>query len=87
MCSIDEPALRRVAEAIDQLEADRGSGDAASLAARVAAVWSMVSEIDPELARLVSRYGNPADGAPTRSSDYPDPCGGPAVSLQRPLSE
>jgi hypothetical protein len=61
VCSIDESALRRVAEAIDRLEADRGSGDEASLAARVAAVWSMVGEIDPELARLVSGYGGPAD--------------------------
>ena len=49
-------SLRRVAEAIDQLEADRGTTDAADLRARVAAVWSMVSEIDPELARLASGY-------------------------------
>ena len=50
-------------EAIDRLEADRVNPDAADLAARVAAVWSMVSEIDPELARLASRYQNRADGA------------------------
>jgi hypothetical protein len=60
MCSI-ESALRRVTEAIDRLEADRGNGDAADLEARIAAVWSMVSEIDPELARLASRYKNRAD--------------------------
>ena len=59
MCSIDGDALRRVAEAIDQLEADRRNTDAADLEARVAAVWSMVSEIDPELARLASRYERP----------------------------
>jgi len=59
VCSSDGGALWRVAEAIDQLEADRGSTDAADLAARVAAVWSMVSEIDPELARLVSGYEKP----------------------------
>ena len=58
MFSIDDPALRRVAEAIDQLEADRKVKDPADLQARVAAVWSMVSEIDPELARLVSGYEN-----------------------------
>jgi len=52
-------ALRRVAEAIDRLEADRGNTDAADLEARVAAVWSMVSEIDPDLARLASRYQKP----------------------------
>ena len=59
MCSIDGGALRRVAEAIDRLEADRGSTDAADLEARIAAVWSMVSEIDPDLARLASRYQKP----------------------------
>jgi hypothetical protein len=48
-----------VAEAIDRLEADRRSADPADLEARVAAVWSMVSEMDPELARLVSRYDRP----------------------------
>ena len=48
-----------MAEAIDRLEADRVSTDAAVLAARVAAIWSMVTEIDPELARLASGYANP----------------------------
>jgi hypothetical protein len=59
MCSIDGSALRRVAEAIDQLDADRKSADAAALEARIAAVWAMVREIDPELARLTSKYANP----------------------------
>jgi hypothetical protein len=58
VCSIEDPALRRVAEAIDQLEADRQVADAADLEARIAAVWSMVSDMDPELARLASRYQN-----------------------------
>jgi hypothetical protein len=61
VCSTDEPAFRRVAEAIDQLEADRQVMDTADLEARIAAVWSMVSDIDPELARLASRYQNRAD--------------------------
>jgi len=59
--SIDDPAFRRVAEAIDRLEADRQVTDPADLEARIAAVWSMVSDIDPELARLASRYQNRAD--------------------------
>ena len=50
-----------MAEAIDRLEADRVSTDAADLEARVAALWSMVTEIDPELARLASGYGKPGD--------------------------
>ena len=59
VCSIDESAFRRLAEAIDQLDADRRSADAAALEARIAAVWVMVREIDPELARLTSKYANP----------------------------
>jgi hypothetical protein len=59
VCSSDGGALRRLAEAIDRLEADRAGTDAADLAARVAAIWSMVSEIDPELARLTSGYEKP----------------------------
>jgi hypothetical protein len=47
-------------EAIDRLEADRAVADSADLEARIAAVWSMVSDIDPELARLASQYGRPA---------------------------
>jgi hypothetical protein len=61
VCSTDESALRRVTEAIDQLEADRQGADAADLEARIAAVWSMVSEIDPELARLASGYERRTD--------------------------
>ena len=56
MCSIEGGALQRVAEAIEQLEADRTAADSADLEARIAAVWSMVSDIDPELARLASGY-------------------------------
>jgi hypothetical protein len=64
VCSIDESALRRVAEAINQLDADRKSADFADpegLEARIAEVWAMVREIDPELARLASRYAEPRD--------------------------
>ena len=61
MCSIDESALRRVAEAIDQLDADRKRADPDDLEAQVAAVWAMVREIDPELARVASKYANPSE--------------------------
>jgi hypothetical protein len=61
VCSTDEAALRRVAEAIDQLDADRRSSDPPDLAAQVAAIWAMVRDIDPELARLASDYASPAD--------------------------
>jgi len=61
VCSTDQAALRRLTEAIDQLEADRAVADSADLEARIAAVWSMVSDIDPELARLASGYHRLAD--------------------------
>ena len=50
-----------MAEAIDQLDADRKGTDSSGLEARIAAVWAMVREIDPELARLASGYANPRD--------------------------
>ena len=61
VCSTDESALRRVTEAIDRLEADRAQAGAADLEARVAAVWSMVGEIHPDVARRASGYGEPTD--------------------------
>jgi hypothetical protein len=60
MCSIGGSAFQRIAEAIDQLEADRGNTDADGLEARVAALWSMVTDIHPELARLASGYSKPS---------------------------
>jgi hypothetical protein len=60
VCSIEESAVQRVAEAIDRLDADRRSADSAGLEARIAEVWAMVGEIDPELARQASRYANPS---------------------------
>ena len=53
-----------MAEAIDQLDADRKSADSATLEAQIAAIWAMVGEIDPELARLASRYGGRGEEQP-----------------------
>ena len=56
----------RIAEAIDQLESElRAETGTPEMSARVADIWLMVTALDPELARLVTRYtapGNPADG-------------------------
>ena len=64
MCSRDESALLlalgRVAEAIDRLDADRKNADSSELEARIAEVWAMVREIDPEMSRLASRYADPS---------------------------
>ena len=58
--SNDAAALERLVAAIDELEADRAVVDASTLQARIAAIWSMVGDMDPELARLVRRYRDPA---------------------------
>jgi hypothetical protein len=60
VCSIDDSALRRVAEAIDRLDADRRSADSSDLEARIAEIWAMVREIDPQMSRLASRYADPS---------------------------
>lgn len=61
MCSTASERLARLGEAIDELAADsrapqsaRSSG--ASMEARLARVWAMVAELDPELARRVPDY-------------------------------
>ena len=69
-------AVGRVAEAIDRLEADhragrtagrtagrmagRQSADSSDLEARIAEIWAMVREIDPQISRLASRYADPS---------------------------
>jgi hypothetical protein len=72
VCSIDEsallPAVGRVAEAIDRLEADHRAGrtagrrgaDSSDLEARIAEIWAMVCAIDPQISRLASRYADPS---------------------------
>jgi len=49
-----------VAEAIDRLEADRRSADSSGLEARIAEIWAMVREMDPQMSRLASRYADPS---------------------------
>lgn len=60
MCSSEDGAIAEVIRAIDQLAEDAGQGlEAAEMSARVAAVWGMLSAIDPELARLRAAYEAP----------------------------
>ena len=69
VCSSTGDAIDRIAAAIDQLASDasdaNGAASEAELTARVAALWQMVSDLDPELARRARRYTGPADGAPS----------------------
>jgi hypothetical protein len=65
-------AIERIAAAIDQLARDaqdaRGTAVSNELATRVASLWQLVSDLDPELARRAQRYTTPADGAPSSYS-------------------
>jgi len=69
VCSSTGDAIDRIAAAIDQLASDArdANGDAseAELTARVATLWQMVSDLDPELARRARRYTGPADSDPS----------------------
>ena len=63
MCSIEDGAIAEVIRAIDQLAEDAGQGlEADEMSARVAAVWGMLSALDPELARLRAAYEAPERG-------------------------
>jgi hypothetical protein len=69
VCSMTGDAIDRIAAAIDQLASDvqdastKASED--ELTTRIAALWQMVSDLDPELARRARRYTGPADGGPS----------------------
>jgi hypothetical protein len=64
VCSNVGDAIDRVAAAIDQLASDaHGDASEPELAARVAGLWAMVSDLDPELARRTQGYAEPSGGA------------------------
>lgn len=69
VCSITGDAIDRIAAAIDQLASDAHDAKAGvsedELTSRIAALWRMVSDLDPELARRAQRYTRPADGGPS----------------------
>jgi hypothetical protein len=64
VCSNTGDAVDRLAAAIDQLANDaRDDANDPELAARVAGLWQMVSDLDPELARRTQGYTAPPGGA------------------------
>jgi hypothetical protein len=69
VCSNSGDAIDRIAAAIDQLASDARDAKAEAsedeLTMRVATLWQMVSELDPELARRARRYTGPVDGGPS----------------------
>lgn len=72
MCSSTAARLARVGEAIEQLAAEAASvaeGTPEQVAGRLAAIWDMMAELDPGLARKLRGYtdsdqGGPAPGTP-----------------------
>jgi hypothetical protein len=66
MCSTTSERLARIGMAIDQLAADALAADRAGSDAgmrdRLASIWAMVAELDPELARRVPEYGTETGG-------------------------
>jgi hypothetical protein len=69
VCSNRGDAIDRIVAAIDQLASDAHEAEAGAggeeLTKRVAALWQMVSDLDPELARRAQRYTGSADGGPS----------------------
>jgi hypothetical protein len=57
VCSTPESPVARLAHAIEDLAADCRDGAADSqLAERIARLWGMIADLDPELARRRSGY-------------------------------
>jgi hypothetical protein len=63
VCSNVGDAIDRVRDAIDQLARDaHGDLSEPELAARVAALWQLISQLDPELARRTQGYAEQPGG-------------------------
>jgi hypothetical protein len=62
VCSIQGDAIERIAEAIDRLAGGIQGMTEAELTARVADIWLMVGELDPELTRRQQHYTTPSSG-------------------------
>jgi hypothetical protein len=65
VCSSEGDPIDRITAAIDQLASDaRDDAEGPGIAARVAQLWQMLGEIDPELARRTRRYTAADGGTP-----------------------
>jgi hypothetical protein len=63
VCSTSPVSLGRLVQAIDELAADSEAGTApAHLAKRIAAIWGMIADLDPELARRRPGYERSPEG-------------------------
>jgi hypothetical protein len=74
MCSNAAARLTLIGEAIDQLAAEAAStadGGPDRLAARLAAIWAMMAELDPGLARRLRGYTEEEPGGRTHGTPGP----------------
>ncbi len=84
MCSTPDERLARISRAIDELAADQlappHSAPEAGIGGRLARIWAMIAELDPELARRVPGYRRGARRGPRPGSGQapgPGPAGKP----------
>jgi hypothetical protein len=74
VCSTPEPSLDDLTRAIDELAAASRAGAApGTLNERIAQLWGMVADLDPELARRLSWYQRPSAGHPGPDDSQADP--------------
>ena len=77
MCSNAAARLTRIGEAIDKLAAESASaGDDSPdrVAERLAAIWAMVAELDPGLARRVRGYTDEEPAGHAQGTPGPGTC-------------
>lgn len=76
-------AIAQIGRAIDELAADsvapRRAGSDAGMEDRLARIWAMIAELDPELARRVPDY-HPDPSQGPDPSQSPDPGQSPGAS-------
>jgi hypothetical protein len=86
VCSTTSEQLAKIGRAIDELAADsrapHGARSDATFEDRLAGIWAMVAELDPELARRMPSYDAARRRGPARA-----PGSGPAPAAARPVSE
>ncbi len=58
MCSIPAQRIAEIGQAIDDLAVEAGPapGDTDPIVARVAELWALLAELDPEVARRLAGY-------------------------------
>ena len=64
MCSTLADRLAQIERAIDELAAESGTAGVAGVADRLARLWQMVADLDPELSRRMAGYRGAEEAPP-----------------------